>query len=401
MGHVPFSDATVLTLTQANIKVEVLEWNSDGRSQAQHLGGKTTPNALSLDATTKQIGYIRKHIAFETEAGCRILISAVMLHAITNLDTSATSVAIAPEFRIPYAALDSGGSSYAGPVDYLMALGTPSVRDAIVLSPQLAFTDAKIHRLLTCSIYEAKPEKVLPTLPQVVMEAVIQSQRFEYFELSSLRSVLILELGLQPSEVASQLVKNGSFLFYNKNQDGPGGSASYLPPIRLEHDLSGLPLILGLLYDWIENGQQKTLKFSTITVLAIDRDEQEKAYREITSVITGGLEPTPEDLSKLPHTLACFNEALRMYREYFAEKFAYEQPPTFPPLFCSCIPNDHAHYAPGYRNPNFFPELSKFKPSRWYDVLEHDITMFGSGPRSCIGRKFGHAEALTSASATH
>jgi hypothetical protein len=65
--HVPFSDATVLTLTQANIKVEVLEWNSDGKSQAQHLGasGSTTQNALSLDETIKQIGYIRKHIAFE------------------------------------------------------------------------------------------------------------------------------------------------------------------------------------------------------------------------------------------------------------------------------------------------------------------------------------------------
>ncbi|CAA7257414.1 unnamed protein product [Cyclocybe aegerita] len=244
LKHVPFSDATVLTLTQANIKVEVLEWNSDGRSQAQHLGGKTAPNALSLDETTKQIGYIRKHIAFETEAGCRILINAVMLHAVTNLDTSATGVAIAPEFRIPYTALDSGGSSYAGAVDYLMALGKPSVRDAIVLSPQLAFTDAKIHRLLTCSIYEAKPEKVLPALPQVVMEAVIQSQRFEF---TTFRGCVTTG-------------EEWLFFIYNKNQDGPGGSASYLPPIRLEHDLSGLPLILGLLYDWIENGQQKTLK---------------------------------------------------------------------------------------------------------------------------------------------
>ncbi|KAF8813562.1 hypothetical protein BYT27DRAFT_7239433 [Phlegmacium glaucopus] len=232
-------DATVLTLTQANIKVKVLEWNSNGRSQGQHLGGKTMPNVLSLDKTTKQIGYIRKHIAFKTEAGCQILINAIMLHAVTNLDTSATGVAIAPEFHIPYMALDSGGSSYAGAVDYLMALGKPSVRDAIVLSPQLAFTNSKIHQSLTCSIYEAKLEKVLPALPQVVMEAVIHSQCFKYFKLSSLRSVLMHELGLQPSEVASQL-----------NEDGPGGSTSYLPPIHLEHDLSGLPLILGLLYNW-------------------------------------------------------------------------------------------------------------------------------------------------------
>jgi hypothetical protein len=30
-----------------------------------------------------------------------------MLHAVTNLVTSATGVAIAPEFRIPYTVLDS------------------------------------------------------------------------------------------------------------------------------------------------------------------------------------------------------------------------------------------------------------------------------------------------------
>ncbi|KIJ94545.1 hypothetical protein K443DRAFT_12023 [Laccaria amethystina LaAM-08-1] len=127
--HVPFSDATVLNLTQANIKLKVLEWNSDGKSQAQHRGGKTTPNVLSLDETTKQIGYIRKHIAFETVRGC-----------------------------------------------------------------------------------------------------VTTGEEWLFF-------------------------------IYNKNKDGPGGNASYLPPIHLEHDLSGLPLILGLLFAWIENGQQKTLKF--------------------------------------------------------------------------------------------------------------------------------------------
>jgi hypothetical protein len=107
-----------------------------------------------------------------------------------------------------------------------MALGTASVRGMLFVSEtgftsddfemslcELAFTDPEIHQSLTCSIYEATPEKVLPALPQVVMKAVVQSQRFEYFGLSSLRSVLMHELGFQPSKVASQLVKSGSFLF--------------------------------------------------------------------------------------------------------------------------------------------------------------------------------------------
>jgi hypothetical protein len=168
LKHVPFSDATVLTLTHAHINVEALEWNSDGRSQAQHLGGKTTPDALSLDKTKKQIRYIRKHIAFEvsqilrssecscvdsalqTEAGCRILINTIMLHAVTNLDTSIVGVTIAPEFRrIPYTALDSGGSSFAGAVDYLMALGTPSVRGRSFVS-RTVFTSDDFQIALCC-----------------------------------------------------------------------------------------------------------------------------------------------------------------------------------------------------------------------------------------------------------
>lgn len=45
-------------------------------------------------------------------------------------------------------------------------------------------------------------------------------------------------------------------------------------------------------------------------------------------------------------------------------------------------------------NPHFFPEPEKFIPSRWYDVPEHDISMFSFGPRACIGRKFAQTEAL-------
>ncbi|KAF8152231.1 hypothetical protein B0H34DRAFT_110148 [Crassisporium funariophilum] len=247
LKHAPFSDATVLTLIQANIVVDLLEWNTDGRTQAVNLGGKITQNALSLYETTKQIGYIRKHIAFETEAGCRFLTNAIMLHVITNLETRDSSVAIAPESRIPHSGLESGGSSYAGAVNYLMAIGEPEDRDAIVLSPQLAFTDARVHKMLTCSIYEAKPEKTLPALPQAVMEAVIQSQQLTF---TTFRGCVTTG-------------EEWLFFIYNKNKDkdGPGGRASYLPPIRLEKDLSGLPLILGLLYDWIENGQENPSAF--------------------------------------------------------------------------------------------------------------------------------------------
>jgi len=73
------------------------------------------------------------------------------------------------------------------------------------------------------------PEKVLPALAQAVMEADIQSQRFEYFELSSLTSVLMHELGLQLSEVVSQLVKIGSFLFTTRTKMALGAAHLICP----------------------------------------------------------------------------------------------------------------------------------------------------------------------------
>lgn len=65
---------------------------------------------------------------------------------------------------------------------------------------------------MTCNIYEAKPDNVLKALPQVVMAAVVQSQRFGYPRFFSQGSVLIAFLGSGHSGVALQRVKNGSSL---------------------------------------------------------------------------------------------------------------------------------------------------------------------------------------------
>lgn len=47
------------------------------------------------------------------------------------------------------------------------------------------------------------------------------------------------------------------------------------------------------------------------------------------------------------------------------------------------------------RSPQVFSEPDVFKPSRWYGLSDADVTMFGLGPRACIGRKFSQTEALT------
>jgi len=45
-------------------------------------------------------------------------------------------------------------------------------------------------------------------------------------------------------------------------------------------------------------------------------------------------------------------------------------------------------------NPKTFDNPEEYRPSRWYDLRhDSDATMFGIGPRACIGRKFAMTEA--------
>ena len=72
----------------------------------------------------------------QTEAGCRILINVLLIHAASNLSTSAIGAAIAPEFRIPETPLESGGSAYGRAVDYLMVLGELWARSSHFHNPE-------------------------------------------------------------------------------------------------------------------------------------------------------------------------------------------------------------------------------------------------------------------------
>ncbi|KAJ7739086.1 cytochrome P450 [Mycena maculata] len=45
-------------------------------------------------------------------------------------------------------------------------------------------------------------------------------------------------------------------------------------------------------------------------------------------------------------------------------------------------------------NPHDFPDPEAYKPARWHDVPDHEVIMFGAGPRSCVGRRFAQTEAV-------
>ena len=136
----------------------------------------------------------------QSEAGCRILINALLIHVASNLETDISGVVIAPEFRVEDTVLGCTENSFGGVVDYMVVFGDKVVRgqyvswlldlvcnftyvDRIIKSKTLAFSDPGIYKLLKCNIYEAKPEDLFtPTtsLPQAAMATIIKAQHLQY-----------------------------------------------------------------------------------------------------------------------------------------------------------------------------------------------------------------------------
>ncbi|KAJ7633368.1 cytochrome P450 [Mycena polygramma] len=140
---------------------------------------------------------------------------------------------------------------------------------------------------------------------------------------------------------------------------------------------------------------------ATLGFLAIHQDEQQKAYEEILQTIPATRDPILDDLSKLPHLLACFHESLRIYpapvmltREMTEDvpiKVARPREQTMVLKKGSLMVVELVGVQ---HNPHFFPDPEMFRPSRWYNVPENEISLFGTGPRVCIGKKFSHTEAM-------
>ncbi|KAI0319906.1 cytochrome P450 [Amylostereum chailletii] len=140
---------------------------------------------------------------------------------------------------------------------------------------------------------------------------------------------------------------------------------------------------------------------ATLGYLSIYKNEQQKAFEEIDKVYTASSPDAPIDFAELPHTLHCFLEAQRLcpsalmlpreMTEDVPVTVTHPQPTTVVLKKGSVVIVDLVGMM---RNPHAYDDPEVFRPSRWENVSEHDLGMFGYGPRACIGRKFAQTEAL-------
>ncbi|KAJ6473258.1 cytochrome P450 [Mycena sanguinolenta] len=142
---------------------------------------------------------------------------------------------------------------------------------------------------------------------------------------------------------------------------------------------------------------------AAIGFLALYEDIQEEVYQEILEVISRDGELNFKNHSQLIKVQSSFVEAARLYPAAFMmirettetvvlktdEEDGHGGQIVLPPGTRATVDVVGLHY-----NPKRFPDPEEFRPSRWYNAPESDMTMFSLGPRACIGRKFALTEAV-------
>ncbi|TFK34497.1 cytochrome P450 [Crucibulum laeve] len=132
--------------------------------------------------------------------------------------------------------------------------------------------------------------------------------------------------------------------------------------------------------------------------LAQHPEHQATAREEVLSVLGNRVEPTFDDLGRLPFLSACIKEALRINSPISLLPARWTLEPVqlgkyFIPAGVSVVPNVCAVH----HNEKNWTDPSKFDPYRFIDNKVRAIANipFGTGPRQCVARQFSLYEQRT------
>ncbi|KAG6331162.1 hypothetical protein ID866_7928 [Astraeus odoratus] len=160
------------------------------------------------------------------------------------------------------------------------------------------------------------------------------------------------------------------------------------------------PNMLTLLFAGHETTSSALL--TTMAMLAIFQDKQELAYQEIIREFPHGAKLTTDVCKALRYVAACIIEANRLVpvttnhgRETTTMDIAVTV--TRPAPATIVIPKGSRIVIDQlsiHHDPISFPNPDVYDPSRFLDNLDTDLpmTVFGAGPRACLGRKFAMTE---------
>ena len=130
-------------------------------------------------------------------------------------------------------------------------------------------------------------------------------------------------------------------------------------------------------------------------LLAAHPEIQEQLHNEVDEVVKD--QPlTLQELSLLPFTRACVDEALRMYPPAWliTRKALHDDELAGAKIPAGALVIMSPWIV--HRHPDFWTDPDSFMPQRFLDgsVTRHAFIPFGNGLRLCIGRDFAYAEAV-------
>ncbi|KAF8802824.1 hypothetical protein BYT27DRAFT_7260756 [Phlegmacium glaucopus] len=118
--QVSFSKVNAITLLQVRIKTGPLFLVPETRLLVEGLGSaEVDGKALTVEVLKRLISLVRRHVSVVTEAGCRVLISLILLRVASTMSTNHMDVNIIPEFPIAKTVFP-GNRSFDGVVDFLL-----------------------------------------------------------------------------------------------------------------------------------------------------------------------------------------------------------------------------------------------------------------------------------------
>ncbi|KAJ3486335.1 hypothetical protein NLI96_g4303 [Meripilus lineatus] len=160
--------------------------------------------------------------------------------------------------------------------------------------------------------------------------------------------------------------------------------------------------VIGNTFAMLFAGHETTANTLTATFgfLALYPEHQDQVAAEIRAVL-GDEDPTLDTLSALPILQACFYESLRFFpagvtltRDVLEDISVTVSRPSHQTICLEKGSRIIIDMVGVHHDPNVFQDPESFKPERWHNVPEHLVSMFGLGPRGCIGRKFAVTEAM-------
>ncbi|KAI6001685.1 cytochrome P450 [Pisolithus orientalis] len=162
------------------------------------------------------------------------------------------------------------------------------------------------------------------------------------------------------------------------------------------------PNMLTLLFAGHETTMSSLI--TTLMMLALWQDEQEKAHEEIVREFPKGTLLTTNVCKGLKYVTACVMESNRLipatvYLGRATTTTEIHITIRRPRPETIVIPKDAMVVIDQFsilHNPIDFPAPDVYNPSRFLDEVDSDMpmTIFGTGPRACLGRKFAMTEMV-------